>query len=98
MDKLNSYRKPTKSFCPKTDHRSHKDLNIQAENSHQSIREKEQQMRKFHHPQRAQFSWSFAQILSAYHLHILNSLNLKSPLYDVTSIGKISLSMCTSLD
>ena len=53
-DKLKSYRKPVKSFWPDADHRSHKGLNNRAENSHQVTREKERQMRRFHHPQRTQ--------------------------------------------
>ena len=53
-DKLHSYRKPIKFFWPKADHRSHKGLNNRAENSHQITREKERQMRKFHHPKRTQ--------------------------------------------
>jgi len=53
-DKLKSYRKPVKSFWHKIDHRSHKGLNNRAENLHQITREKERQMRKFHHPQLAQ--------------------------------------------
>ncbi|MEM9400625.1 MAG: hypothetical protein AAF984_10490 [Verrucomicrobiota bacterium] len=40
-DKLNSYKKPIKSFCPNTGHRTHKGINNRVENAHQPTRRKE---------------------------------------------------------
>lgn len=45
-DKLRSYCKPIKKFCPKTDHRKHKGLNNRAENSHQPTRRREKSLIK----------------------------------------------------
>jgi putative transposase len=53
-DKLKSYRKPIKSFCPKAEHRSHKGLNNRVENSHQPTRRKEKCLIKFKSPKGVQ--------------------------------------------
>lgn len=46
-DKLRSYIKPIKAFCPQTQHRSHKGLNNRVENAHQPTRRKEKCLIKF---------------------------------------------------
>jgi len=50
-DKLRSYKKPIKSLCPQTEHRSHKGLNNRVENAHQPTRRKEKCLIKFKSPQ-----------------------------------------------
>ena len=49
-DKLRSYRKPIKSLCSRTEHRSHKGLNNRVENAHQPTRRKEKCLIKFKSP------------------------------------------------
>jgi putative transposase len=49
-DKLRSYKAARKSILKSTEHRSHKRLNNRIENSHQSTRIRERQMRKFKSP------------------------------------------------
>jgi putative transposase len=53
-DKLNSYKKPIKSFCPNTEHRAHKGLNNRVENAHQPTRRKEKCLIKFKSPKGVQ--------------------------------------------
>jgi putative transposase len=53
-DKLRSYKSARKTILKSTEHRSHKRLNNRIENSHQSTRIQERQMRKFKSPGGAQ--------------------------------------------
>jgi putative transposase len=59
-DKLQSYAAALKTLLPHVDHRQHKGLNNQAENSHQPTRQRERQMRRFKSATHAQ------QFLSAF--------------------------------
>lgn len=62
-DKLASYAPAIKTVLPQTDHRRHKGLNNQAENSHQPTRQRERAMRRFKGPAEAQrFLASFGPI------------------------------------
>ena len=54
-DKLKSYAAAKENLGLRhVEHRQHKGLNNRAENSHQPIRQKEKQMRKFKSPKQAQ--------------------------------------------
>jgi putative transposase len=46
-DKLGSYGAAKKEIMPGVEHRQHKGLNNRAENSHQSTRRRERQMKRF---------------------------------------------------
>ncbi len=53
-DKLASYGAAKRQVLPSVEHRQHRYLNNRAENSHQSTRERERQMRRFKSPSHAQ--------------------------------------------
>ncbi|GHO51249.1 hypothetical protein KSX_94120 [Ktedonospora formicarum] len=53
-DKLASYVAAKKDIMPGVEHRQHKGLNNQAENSHQPTRQRERTMRRFKSPGHAQ--------------------------------------------
>src|SRR5215216_2297307 len=53
-DKLASYGAAKKEITPGVEHRRHKGLNNQAENSHQPTRRRERQMKRFKSPGQAQ--------------------------------------------
>ncbi len=60
-DKLASSGAAKRAVMPSVEHRKHKVLNRRAENSHQSTRRRERQMRRFKSPGQAQ------RFLSAHH-------------------------------
>ena len=53
-DKLKSYAAAKRTFMPGVEHRQHKGLNNRAENSHQSTRRRERQMKRFKSPRQVQ--------------------------------------------
>jgi putative transposase len=53
-DKLASYAAAKREILPGVEHRQHKGLNNRAENSHQSTRQQEEQVRNFKSPKQAQ--------------------------------------------
>jgi putative transposase len=53
-DKLASYPAAKKDLMPGVEHRRHKGLNNRAENSHQSTRRRDRQMKRFKSPGQAQ--------------------------------------------
>ncbi len=53
-DKLRSYGAAKKEIMPGVEHRQHKGLNNQAENSHQPTRRRERQMKRFKSARQAQ--------------------------------------------
>ena len=62
-DKCRSYRPAHRELMSSAEHRSHKDLNNRAENSHQPTRQRERAMKGFRSPGRAQkFLSAFSQI------------------------------------
>jgi len=62
-DKLASYAAAKKEIMPRVEHRQHKGLNNRAENSHQSTRRRERQMKRFKSAGQAQrFLSAHAQI------------------------------------
>jgi putative transposase len=67
-DKLKSYEAAKKRVMPSVEHRQHKGLNNQAENSHQPTRMRERRMRKFKSPGQAQrFLSAFGPIRDHFH-------------------------------
>src|SRR4051812_16156260 len=69
-DKLRSYGAAKREIMPGVEHRQHKGLNNQAENSHQPTRRRERQMKRFKSTRQAQ------RFLSA-HDQIGNLLHLR---------------------
>jgi transposase-like protein len=61
-DKPKSYGTAHRKLMPSVEHRSHKDLNNRAENSHQPTRQRERAMKGFRSPGRAQNPATFSQI------------------------------------
>ncbi len=53
-DKLASYGAAKRQVMPSVEHRKHKGLNNRAENSHQPMRQRERQMKRFKSPGQAQ--------------------------------------------
>src|SRR5829696_1435360 len=53
-DKLRSYGAAKRAIMPGVEHRQHKGLNNQAENSHQPTRRRERQMKRFKSARQAQ--------------------------------------------
>ncbi len=49
-DELKSYAAAKRTIMPRVEHRQHKGLNNRAENSHQPIRRRERQMKRFKSP------------------------------------------------
>jgi putative transposase len=68
-DKLASYGAAKKEITPGVEHRQHKGLNNQAENSHQPTRRRERQMKRFKSAGQAQrFLSAHNQINNLFHL------------------------------
>ena len=68
-DKLASYGAAKREIMPGIEHRQHKGLNNRAENSHQPIRRRERQMKRFKSPGQAQrFLSAHDQIANLFHL------------------------------
>src|SRR5919206_1596832 len=68
-DKLASYGAAKRELVPSVEHRSHRDLNNRAENSHQPTRRRERQMKRFKSPGQAQrFLSAHDQINNLFHL------------------------------
>jgi len=67
-DKLKSYEAAKKQVMKNVEHRAHKGLNNQAENSHQPTRTRERRMRRFKSPGQAQrFLSTFEPIRGHFH-------------------------------
>src|SRR5215213_316800 len=68
-DKLPSYGAAKREVMPGVEHRRHKGLNNRAENSHQPIRRRERQMKRFKSPRQAQrFLSAHDQVNNLFHL------------------------------
>jgi putative transposase len=68
-DKLASYPAAKKELIPGVEHRRHKSLNNRAENSHQPMRRRERQMKRFKSAGQAQrFLSAHDQINNLFHL------------------------------
>ena len=68
-DKLPSYGAAKQDLVPGVEHRRHKWLNNQAENSHQPTRRRERQMKRFKSPRQVQrFLSAHDQIANLFHL------------------------------
>src|SRR3954454_9934721 len=68
-DKLGSYSAGKQELIPGVEHRRHKGLNNRAENSHQPMRRRERQMKRFKSARQAQrFLSAHDQINNLFHL------------------------------
>ena len=69
-DKLRSYSAAKADLMPKVEHRSHKGLNNQAENSHLAVRRRERRMMRFKSARQCQrFVSTHGQIANLFLLH-----------------------------